>query len=69
MRTQDQIMRGLHKYYRVYFYLHANDKIRRQIIIAAADQTEANEIALSEVKKAYPAFADTIFIKGVVNDN
>lgn len=69
MRTQEQIKKGLHKYYHVYYYLHANDKIRHELVIAAADQTEANEIALSEVKKAKPTFADTLFIKGVVNDN
>lgn len=67
MRTQEQIMKGLHKYYRVYLYLHSNDKIRHELIIAAADQKEADEIALNEVKKAYPAFADTLFIKGVRN--
>lgn len=68
MRTQEQIKKGLHKYYRVYFYLHSNDRIRRELIIAAADKEEADEIALSEVKKAYPAFADTLFTKGVVID-
>ena len=66
MRTQEQIMKGLHKYYRVYFYLHGNDRIRHELIIAAADKEEADEIALSEVKKAYPSFADTLFTKGVV---
>ena len=66
MRTQEQIKKGLHKYYRVYFYLHSNDRIRHELIIVAADKEEADEIALSEVKKAYPSFADTLFTKGMV---